>query len=94
MKYRHDLLARYIIQSIPKLVYKDQIRDFSDEQGMAIYFRDKCICQLCHKKCSENDFHADHKIPHKSGGQTKISNGQLLCPECNLKKSGNMVCDC
>ncbi|MHC4759127.1 MAG: HNH endonuclease, partial [Planctomycetota bacterium] len=85
MQYRHDLLMRKIIEAIPELELKDSKRDFTQEQRIAIYHRDKGVCKKCHKKCSENDFEAHHILPHKDGGITKISNGQLLCKECHVE---------
>ena len=54
------------------------------------FSRDKGICKECGEKCTQNEFHADHIIPHSKGGETKLSNGQLLCPTCNLKKSSSL----
>ncbi len=88
MRYRHEFLREVIIRDIPELVLKDPARGFSDEQRAAIFWRDKGICQSCGKECAENEFHADHIKSHANGGQTTIANGQVLCPECNLKKSG------
>ena len=31
----------------------------------------------------------DHKIPWSKGGRTELSNAQLLCRACNIKKSNN-----
>ena len=37
----------------------------------------------------DTDFHADHIEPHSKGGETRLSNGQVLCESCNKKKSAN-----
>ena len=50
---------------------KDTIRGFSDEQRLAIFWRDGGKCQPCGKECDENNFHADHIVPHAKGGKTK-----------------------
>jgi hypothetical protein len=86
MRYRHELLREVIIRDIPELELKDATRGFSDEQRAAIFWRDKGKCRSCGKMCDQNDFHADHIKPYTDGGPTKISNGQLLCPDCNRKK--------
>lgn len=91
MQYRHELLKSHIVGSIPSLILKDETRDFQSEQRIAIFWRDNGICQMCGVKCEENNFHADHIKPHKSGGKTQISNGQVLCPSCNLKKGGKSI---
>ena len=86
LKYRQGLLKDYLVEKMPDLRTKDPKRDFTAEQRMAIYRRDKGICQHCGKLCDEDGFHADHITPHANGGLTQISNGQVLCPECNWAK--------
>lgn len=86
MLYRHELLRAALIRALPNLVLKDATRGFSEEQRAAIFWRDEGSCQKCGRKCEENEFHADHIDPHSNGGETKIINGQVLCPECNLSK--------
>jgi 5-methylcytosine-specific restriction endonuclease McrA len=90
MRYRHEMLREVIVREIPDLILKDPARGFSDEQRAAIYWRDGGRCKSCGKECEENEFHADHIKPHNKGGQTKIANGQVLCPGCNLKKGGRV----
>ncbi len=86
MLYRHELLRETIIRRIPELTLKDPTRGFSEEQRRAIFLRDDGKCKSCGTEYDENGFHADHIVPHASGGPTTIANGQVLCPECNLKK--------
>lgn len=44
----------------------------------------KCMnCGACIKKKS----HADHIVPVAMGGKSVISNMQMLCPPCNIRKS-------
>jgi len=43
------------------------------------------LCSKCRAKI-DRSFHADHVKPFSKGGETDISNGQALCPTCNLKK--------
>ncbi|MEI7534063.1 MAG: DUF262 domain-containing protein [Verrucomicrobiae bacterium] len=91
LNYRHELLRDKIVSGIPDLALKDPTRGFSREQRLAIFLRDDGICQDCRKKCNQNEFHADHRKPHARGGKTMISNGCLLCPECNYKKGAKLV---
>ncbi len=90
MRYREDVLRGVIIRGLSNLVLKDTTRGFSDEQRVAIFWRDGGKCQSCGKECDENEFHADHIEPHAKGGKTKIANGQVLCPECNQKKGARV----
>jgi CRISPR/Cas system Type II protein with McrA/HNH and RuvC-like nuclease domain len=60
---------------------------FSTQERIQIYIRDDGYCKLCGKKVSPFDFHAEHIVPFSAEGETSLKNGQLLCAECNLKKS-------
>lgn len=91
LQYRHEFLRSRIIQDLPELVLKDTKRDFSEEQRFAIFLRDNGKCQCCDIPCDENAFHTDHITPHDTGGETKISNGQVLCPKCNLSKGNRLL---
>ena len=88
MRYRHELLRQAFVRDIPELALKDSTRAFSDEQRAAIFWRNEGKCRNCGRECDEKNFHADHIKSHSSGGETKIINGQVLCPACNLKKGG------
>ncbi len=87
MKYRFEYLRDYFLAQIPDLKAKDPNRAFTADQRMAIFRRDRGACQApgCSAICDENDFHADHVIPHSKGGATSVGNGRVLCPTCNLK---------
>ncbi len=56
---------------------------------MAIVNHSDWKCQICNIKLGR-DFHADHIIPFSKGGITEVTNGQALCPSCNLSK-GNKI---
>jgi superfamily II DNA or RNA helicase len=45
----------------------------------------QCGVELPHR------WHADHIIPYTKGGKTIPSNGQALCPNCNLKKGSKLM---
>lgn len=87
VEYRQTYLYEYFVQNMPYLEVKDPQRLFTPEQRAAIYRRGEGKCAICGCKVDENDFHADHIIPHCKGGHTTIANGQLLCSKCNLEKS-------
>ncbi len=84
--YRQNLIKDYFLDNMTYLSIKDNQRSFTSDQRAALYRRDKGICQECHKKVNEDSFEADHVIPWSRGGLTQLSNGQVLCSECNKKK--------
>lgn len=58
----------------------------------AVFYRDKGRCVLCEKDLTgllSPDFakHMDHIVPLANGGINDVTNLQLLCGDCNLKKS-------
>jgi len=92
LEYRHKLLSRDFFTRFPDIVLKDEVRDFTFEQKLAIFRRDNGYCQLSltcdgKKKMGWTDnWHVDHKVPHSRGGKTTVANGQLACAACNLAK--------
>jgi len=63
----------------------------------AIFYRDNGKCQHCGKDLSGlisinnyKELQFDHIIPLEQRGTNDATNFQLLCAECNLKKSGNI----
>jgi len=73
---------------------KDQNRNYNEAQKIRIYRRDKGLCQICLREgknekeatVSWAEFEADHVLPHSEGGQTEISNAQILCRYHNRTK--------
>lgn len=59
----------------------------------AVHYRDRGLCTICHRDLSgelniSNREHFDHIVPLAQGGLNDVSNIQLLCEDCNRKKSG------
>lgn len=63
------------------------LRTFSEKQKLAAYTRQKGICPICHKHFKIEEMEADHIIPWAKGGKTTNDNCQMLCRECNRRKS-------
>ena len=63
------------------------IRAFSPQIARASYERQKGICPRCAKYYKINDMQADHIIPWSKGGRTLTENCQMLCADCNRRKS-------
>ena len=47
----------------------------------------KGICKSCAKAFKIEDMEADHITPWAEGGKTNEDNCQLLCKNCNRRKS-------
>jgi 5-methylcytosine-specific restriction endonuclease McrA len=48
----------------------------------------KGICNNCKKYFDYEEMEGDHIDPWHSGGKTNAANCQMLCKECNRRKSG------
>lgn len=64
----------------------------------AVFYRDNGRCQNCGTDLTgfitinnEKGLQYDHIIPLEQGGTNDATNFQILCSNCNLKKSGNLV---
>ncbi|MDE6034643.1 MAG: DUF262 domain-containing protein [Ruminococcus sp.] len=64
------------------------IRAFTDTQKRTAYENQHGICPICRKSFELEKMHADHITPWHAGGKTVPENLQMLCRDCNLKKSG------
>lgn len=91
IKGRLEYLERLFFLEYQDIEQKDDQRQFTFEQRLAIFRKNECRCQItthCNgEKLSWGDWHADHIIPHSKGGKTIVSNGQVACRACNLAKS-------
>jgi len=61
--------------------YKDHFKDkvvFENQNG---------VCIKCTKNFKIEEMEADHITPWSKGGQTIVSNCQMLCKKCNRTKS-------
>ncbi|OFX76227.1 MAG: HNH endonuclease [Bacteroidetes bacterium GWE2_29_8] len=64
------------------------IRAFSTNQKREAYERQKGICPVCKEHFEISGMEADHITPWHAGGKTAADNCQMLCKECNRRKSG------
>jgi hypothetical protein len=64
------------------------IRSFTDNMKREAYERQKGICPMCNQQFEINEMEGDHIDPWHSGGKTNATNCQMLCKECNRRKSG------
>ena len=64
------------------------IRAFSEAQKLAAYERQQGVCAECGGHFELTQMEADHITPWHAGGRTIADNCQMLCRECNRRKSG------
>lgn len=64
------------------------IRAFSDNQKRESYERQNGICPNCKEHFEIKKMEGDHITPWHAGGKTSADNCQMLCKECNRRKSG------
>lgn len=64
------------------------IRSFTDNQKREAYQIQKGICSNCHEHFEIEEMEADHITPWHLGGKTVAENCQMLCRDCNRRKSG------
>ena len=64
------------------------IRAFTDAQKLAAYERQGGICADCKQHFELSQMEADHITPWCDGGRTIADNCQMLCKDCNRRKSG------
>ncbi|HOW92376.1 MAG TPA: HNH endonuclease signature motif containing protein, partial [Anaerolineaceae bacterium] len=62
-------------------------RTFSESQKRAAYERQQGICPTCAQHFELTGMEADHITPWSRGGKTSAENCQMLCLECNRRKS-------
>jgi 5-methylcytosine-specific restriction endonuclease McrA len=64
------------------------IRAFDRRMIRTAYERQQGVCAVCHQHFEIEEMEADHITPWHAGGRTDAANCQMLCRECNRRKSG------
>jgi superfamily II DNA or RNA helicase len=67
----------------------DERRRFSDGERVSLWLAAGGACEECGAELVSG-WHGDHKEPYSRGGPTDVTNGQALCPPCNLKKGASV----
>lgn len=63
------------------------IRSFDRRDKLSAYERQGHKCAICNQEFDFEEMQGDHIIPWAKGGKTVPENCQMLCTDCNLKKS-------
>lgn len=64
------------------------IRAFTDNQKREAFERQEGVCPACEDTFEIGEMQADHITPWSKGGKTIPDNCQMLCADCNRRKSG------
>lgn len=74
-----------------------ELRNISRSISRPVQFRvlkrENQICRQCGQAVKDEDIHFDHIIPWSKGGSSDEHNVQLLCGDCNRKKSDKLEAD-
>ena len=63
------------------------VRAFTPKMARTAYERQAGICPKCNKHFEIEKMQADHITPWSKGGRTIAENCQMLCADCNRRKS-------
>lgn len=63
------------------------IRAFTDKMKREAYERQNWVCKMCKEKKNIEEMEADHITPRSQWWQTTAENCQMLCRDCNRRKS-------
>ena len=80
----HKGIYQYVLDRQEKHL---NIRTFDNRMRRTAYEKQKGICNKCGKHFSLEEMDADHITPWSKGGKTVAENCQMLCRECNRRKS-------
>ena len=77
-------IYKYVLNGEEKYL---SVRAFDDRMKRTAYEKQKGICKKCKKHFELEEMEADHITPWSQGGKTIAENCQMLCRECNRRKS-------
>ena len=90
IRWRMDFMLKDLFLMHPEIRLTDPKREFTPPQRLAVFRRDRGVCQLRLRcdgdKLRWDNWHCDHFTPWSQGGVTSVDNGRAACPTCNLAK--------
>ena len=82
---KHSGIYEYLLDGDERHL---NIRAFTPKMARAAYERQQGVCPKCRKHFEIDEMQADHITPWSKGGKTIDENCQMLCADCNRRKSG------
>jgi 5-methylcytosine-specific restriction endonuclease McrA len=90
--HSHSACALFYFPSVVVLNSYIRKREFKVSPSRnTIFYRDKNICQYCHKRFSKSKLTLDHVIPKSKGGDKSWHNLVTCCSSCNQKKADKTI---
>ena len=77
-------IYEYVLTGNERLL---SIRAFDRRDAQAAYAKQQGVCPYCGEHFEFKRMQADHIVPWSQGGRTVSDNCQMLCRDCNLRKS-------
>jgi hypothetical protein len=95
LETRDRIIRQKFFEFYPEAKWKDPQRNFNEAERIAIYRRDRGLCQKCLEegldeedaKVDWSEYQADHIFAHSKSGKTSLENAQVLCRKHNASKS-------
>jgi hypothetical protein len=81
---KHSGIYEYLLDGDERHL---NLRQFKQKEARSAYERQKGICPKCGKHFAIEEMQADHITPWSKGGRTTPDNCQMLCADCNRRKS-------
>ena len=83
---RHSGIYEFLL-SDRTLFEKLNLRAFDPDDMRVAYERQKGVCPICRGSFAFEEMRGDHIKPWSKGGKTRPENLQMLCADCNARKS-------
>ena len=77
-------IYEYLLSGVEKHL---NLRAFTEKQKQEAYAACKGVCAKCGNHFELSEMEADHIAPWSQGGKTSADNCQMLCRDCNRRKS-------
>lgn len=68
-------------------IEKLHLRTFDEDEKRAAYEMQLGVCPMCNRHFEYEEMEGDHIVPWSKGGKTEPANLQMLCRDCNRRKS-------
>jgi hypothetical protein len=81
---KHSGIYEYLLSGNEKHL---SLRAFTPREARIAYQRQKGVCPKCEQTFTIEEMQADHITPWSKGGRTIPENCQMLCADCNRRKS-------